>query len=279
MSDNKKYYWLKLKEDFFEEDTIQWLEEQENGKDYCLFYLKLCLKSLKTNGVLIRNVGQILVPYDVKKLSDITNTKSDTVIVAMEVFKKIGLVQVLENGEIYMTQLENMVGSESKWAEKKRKQRIKDKPEDNVLKLSQKSPREIEKEIEIEIEIDKDIEKEIDEDKEYKLNEIEQSYFKTFSRTLSTQYIQRILQLLNDGLTEELIIYALEITNQRQIEQRKAKGFGYTLSILESWLNKGYKTKDEVLKDEGETETKRGGKNGDTGEDLAAKLRNEGIGL
>ena len=42
MSD-KKYYWLKLKEDFFEEDTISWIEEQQNGKDYSLFYLKLCL--------------------------------------------------------------------------------------------------------------------------------------------------------------------------------------------------------------------------------------------
>ena len=124
---NKKYYWLKLKEDFFEEDTIQWLEEQENGKDYCLFYLKLCLKSLKTNGILIRNVGQMLVPYDVKKLATITNTKQDTVIVAMEVFKKIGLVQVLENGEIYMTQLERMVGSETNKAELMRKKRERDK--------------------------------------------------------------------------------------------------------------------------------------------------------
>ena len=40
---NKKYYWLKLKEDFFEEDAISWIEEQEKGKEYCLFYLKLSL--------------------------------------------------------------------------------------------------------------------------------------------------------------------------------------------------------------------------------------------
>ena len=66
----KKYYWLKFKEDFFDEDTIQWLVEQNNGKEYCLFYLKLCLKSLKTNGILIRSVGEILVPYDVKKLGE-----------------------------------------------------------------------------------------------------------------------------------------------------------------------------------------------------------------
>lgn len=45
---DRKFYWLQLKEDFFDEDSISWLEEQENGKEYSLFYLKLCLKSLKT---------------------------------------------------------------------------------------------------------------------------------------------------------------------------------------------------------------------------------------
>lgn len=109
----KKYYWLKLMESFFEEDTIAWLEEQENGVYYTNFYLKLCLKSLKTNGILVRNVGEILIPYDIKKLSEITHVKIDTAIVAMELFKKIGLVEILENGEIYLKQLELMVGKET----------------------------------------------------------------------------------------------------------------------------------------------------------------------
>lgn len=148
---NKKYYWLKLKEDFFEEDAISWIEEQENGKDYCLFYLKLCLKSLKTNGLLIRNVGSMLVPYDIKTLARVTNTEADTVRVAMELFKRIGLVQILENGEIYIAELQNMVGSETKWAEKKRLQRQK---KDNVPGLSGQGPIEIEKETEKEIEIE-----------------------------------------------------------------------------------------------------------------------------
>lgn len=127
MTKAKKYYWLKLKEDFFEDDTISWIEEQENGKDYCLFYLKLCLKSLKTDGLLIRNVGTMLVPYDVKQLSKITNTDTDTVRVAMELFKNIGLIEILENGEIYLNQLQNMVGSETSKAQLMRNKREKDK--------------------------------------------------------------------------------------------------------------------------------------------------------
>lgn len=158
MSVNKRYYWLKLKEDFFDDDTIQFIEEQPNGKEYCLFYLKLCLKSLKTDGTLIRKVGDILIPYNIKKLAEITRTDVDTVRVAMELFKKIGLIQVLENGELFLKQLENMVGSETKDAIRKRKKRSEIKGVDNVRQLSENCPPEKEKEKE------KDIEKDIEKD-------------------------------------------------------------------------------------------------------------------
>lgn len=123
--DNTKFYWLQLKEDFFEDDAIQWLEEQKpNGRDYAYFYLKLCLKSLKSNGVLIRKVGNILIPYDNKKLAELTKMDFDTVTVAMELLKQIGLVTVLETGEIYINQLENLIGSKSIGAFKKQQQRL-----------------------------------------------------------------------------------------------------------------------------------------------------------
>lgn len=126
---NKRYFWLKLKEDFFEDDTIEWLEEQDNGSMYALFYLKLCLKSLKTEGVLVRKVGSMLIPYDVKKLAEMTKTPEDTVRVAMELFKKLGIVQILEDGEIYLPQLQNMVGSETEKAQLMRNKRAKEKAE------------------------------------------------------------------------------------------------------------------------------------------------------
>lgn len=107
------FYWLQLREDFFDEEAISWLEEQPNGKDYCLFYLKLCLKSLKTNGIMIRQVGQIYVPYDANKLAELTRTKVDTVVVALKLLKQIGLVNILENGEIYLPQVETMIGAKS----------------------------------------------------------------------------------------------------------------------------------------------------------------------
>lgn len=153
-----KFYWLQLKEDFFDDDAIQWLEEQQpKGKEYALFYLKLCLKSLKTNGILIRNVGNFLIPYDNKKLAELTKTDFDTVTIAMELLKKIGLIKLLDNGEIYIKQLENLIGSKSIGAFKKEQQRM--------LKGGQMSPEcppNIEIEQEQELDLDNKDKKDID---------------------------------------------------------------------------------------------------------------------
>lgn len=120
--DKTKFYWLQLKEDFFEDEAIEWLEEQENGKDYVLFYLKLCLKSLKSDGVLYRTVGTLLVPYDTKKLAELTKTNFDTVVNAMKLLTQIGLVTIYENGTIFMEQVSEMIGSQSVGAFKKQQQ-------------------------------------------------------------------------------------------------------------------------------------------------------------
>ena len=163
--DNTKFYWLQLKEDFFEDDAMQWLEEQQpNGREYAYFYLKLCLKSLKSNGILIRKVGNILIPYDNRKLAELTRVDFDTVTVAMELLKKIGLVKILENGEIYIEQLQNLIGSKSIGAFKKQQQRLLSNGQggQGVDKCPPEIEIEIEleKEIEQEIEIEKKIEKE-----------------------------------------------------------------------------------------------------------------------
>ena len=125
MGDNKRYYWLKLPENFYDDDTIQWIEDQENGAAYVNFYLKLLLKSLSDDGRLIRYVGQRLMPYDVKSLARLTNTDTDTVRVALELFVNIGLVERLETGELYMSQIDEMIGSETQAATRMRKMRAR----------------------------------------------------------------------------------------------------------------------------------------------------------
>lgn len=123
MSKAKRYYWLKLPEDFFDNEAIEWLEEQENGKAYCLFYLKLCLKGINSGGILIRQVGKMLLPYDTNKLAEITRTSIDTAIIALELLQNIGLIEICQNGEIYIPIVKEMVGSETSDAVRKRKKR------------------------------------------------------------------------------------------------------------------------------------------------------------
>lgn len=155
MAETKRFYWLKLQENFFEDDTIRFIEEQENGIKYSNFYLKLCLKSLRTEGKLIRVVGEMLIPYDVKSLSSLTGVDVDTVRCAMALLEKIGCVKVLDSGELFISQLAELVGSETDKARLMRMSRAKSQGE--VTMLPECYP---EKEKEIEIEKDKELKKE-----------------------------------------------------------------------------------------------------------------------
>lgn len=254
---NKKYYWLKLKEDFFEEDAIAWIEEQENGKDYCLFYLKLCLKSLKTNGLLIRNVGSMLVPYDAKTLSKVTNTELDTVKVAMDIFTKIGLVQILENGEIFISQLQNMVGSETSKAQLMRNKRAKDKKSieggNNVTPLlpsSYSSEENCYTEKEKELDIDKDIEKEIDTDTDInnssssKMNlEDVIAYYRReiVNRHVLTKLEQDFFLEIGNKVSYDLVIRAMEISIESNVRELR-----YIKGIMKRWTDENIKTLEQL---------------------------------
>ena len=116
----KRYYWLKLQEDFFESDEIKIIESMPNGVVYSNFYLKLLCKSLKTDG---RLIFKDIIPYTPDMLANITGVAVDTVRVAIDIFIKLGLMEKLDDGALYMIAVENMTGSESEWATKKRNYR------------------------------------------------------------------------------------------------------------------------------------------------------------
>lgn len=153
MAENKKYYWLKLKRDFFKRHDIRIIEEMPNGKDYILFYLKLLLESIDHEGSLRFSDT---IPYNEQMLSVVTNTNIDIVRSAMKLFVELNMMSVFDDQTIYMTEVEKLIGSETEWARKKRLQRAK---EDNVPQLSSKCPTELE--LESESEKEKELEKEL----------------------------------------------------------------------------------------------------------------------
>lgn len=117
-----KYYWLKLKRDFFKRHDIRIIEKMPNGKDYVLFYLKLLLESIDHEGSLRFND---VIPYNDDMLSAVTDTNIDIVRSAMKLFIGFNMIEVLPDDTIYMREVERMIGSETKAAERKRKSREK----------------------------------------------------------------------------------------------------------------------------------------------------------
>ena len=127
MREPKRYYWLKLPEGFFDDDTIKYIEELPNGVLYTNFYLKMCLKALQNEGVLMRTVGSKLIPYDLNSLSKLTGVDVDTVKAALEIFVEYELIQILDSGAIYMSRVREMVGTESESAARMRRLREKER--------------------------------------------------------------------------------------------------------------------------------------------------------
>lgn len=116
----KKFYWLKLKKDFFKRHDIKIIEDMENGKDYILFYLKLLCESVDHSGSLRFSDT---IPYSEKMLSTITGTNIDIVRSAMKVFTSLEMIEILDDQTIYMREVEKMIGGESDSAERVRRHR------------------------------------------------------------------------------------------------------------------------------------------------------------
>ena len=108
MAEAKKFYWLKLKRDFFKRHDIRIIEEMPNGKDYVLFYLKLLLESIDHEGSLRFSDT---IPYNEQMLSVVTNTNVDIVRSAMKLFVELGMMSICDDQTIYMAEVDKLIGS------------------------------------------------------------------------------------------------------------------------------------------------------------------------
>lgn len=123
MAGSKKYYWLKLKEDFFGSKYIKYLRSQDNGDLMLCVYLELQLKSLKTVGII--SYDKLLpscaeeVAFDLGEPVEIVNR-------TISILEKLDLLEVMEDGSLYLTAVKEVVGSETAAAERQRRKRARD---------------------------------------------------------------------------------------------------------------------------------------------------------
>ena len=226
MSNNKKYYYLKLKENFFNSDEIILIESMQDGMLFSNILLKLYLLSLKFNGFLRLNEN---MNYSAQMIATLTRHEVGTVERALKVFYEFGLILSTADGSIYMADIEGMVGESSTEADRKRlaranakaiKGQTADKCPPNVQALSENRPPEIE------IEKEKDIKTEIDSDREI------YGRYKNVSLTPS-EY---------ESLKNEYPVYADKyIEKLSEYMETKGKSYSNHYATILSWLKQDIK--------------------------------------
>lgn len=115
MSDNKKYYYLKLKENFFDTEDMKLLQGMKEGYIYSDILLKLYLRSLRQDG---RLMYRDIIPYTPDMIATITNHQVGTVEKAIGILKQMGFIEILDNGAIYMADIQNFIGQSSSEADR-----------------------------------------------------------------------------------------------------------------------------------------------------------------
>lgn len=233
MADNKKYYYLKLKENFFESDEAIILESMPDGYIYSNILLKLYLRSLKNDGLLMFNN---LIPYNAQMLATITRHQVGTVEKAIQIFRDLQLIEILDNGAIYMTNIQNFVGKSSTEADRIRKLRAKNNS--SVQMLYKCTPEiEIEKDKKIDINIDKELE--LEQDKEDRFVDVVEA-------NLGRGLVKFEFDMINDYLigqnvSKELFLEAVKVAVANNVRK-----FNYIARILDNWINDGIKTPEQA---------------------------------
>ena len=124
MAKGKRFYWIKLKENFMTSDKVDFLMSQKDGSNYVVLYQMLCLKTINTGGEMARSIGEMIIPFDENKIQrDCKYFSIDTIRVALELYKSLGMIYINENNVLQIADFNNMVGNETDYAIQKRKQK------------------------------------------------------------------------------------------------------------------------------------------------------------
>lgn len=162
ISKTKKYFWLKLKDNFFEEKYIKLLRKQENGDKMVIIYMKMQLKSLKNEGYIYY---EELESTPLEELALDIDEDVDIVKITVDKLIEKKIVEKLKDETLYLVKMKEVIGKEDKSAERVRKHRSSKKEkmlQSNAEPLQCNT--EIEKDIEINIDKNIEIEREVNTD-------------------------------------------------------------------------------------------------------------------
>lgn len=131
-----KFYWLKLQKDFFKKHKMVILRSMENGMTYEAIFIHLMAESIDHDALLRFSDTK---PYTPRTLAPLVGTDSKTMADALEVFKDLELIEVFEDGTIFVPLASENIGSDTTWAEKKRQYRDKLRTEQGQLEDNERT--------------------------------------------------------------------------------------------------------------------------------------------
>lgn len=245
----KRYYWLKLKNDFFDQKEIKLLRKIAGGDTYTIIYLKMLLKSLKDDGKLFYEaIGDDFA----EELALDIDEDVENVQLTLSFLESKGLLEVVEEDEYFLNKVPEMLGSESYSAERMRRLR-KNKMSQCDASTAQ-SDSCVTKRIDIEIDIDKEID--IDDDHRggldnTEIGDIEKSVFGKDLSSIIKVY-ESVLGLANPLAIESLEYWCNDLNAElvteaiKRASQNNANSFKYSETILKNWEKQKIKTLDDV---------------------------------
>ncbi len=235
MSDNKKYYYLKLKESYFDQDHIKVIEAMDNGYIYSLILLKLHLKAIKGNGCLMIAEGIPYDPTDTSMIAKVIGHDPDHVNKALNVARSLNMIEVVDSREIWFSDMQTFIGQSSTEGERKKIYREKLKNQKS-LPLQQGGQTSDIRPLEIELDIEKEIELEIG-------NTLEANASESLPPKSKPKLSELKLKPDNELTRDELILVKTDKLFTWAYDRAKINGkLPVGKSALEKWIFAGKKT-------------------------------------
>lgn len=213
---NKRYYWLQLKTDFFDQKEIKLLRKIAGGDTYTIIYLKMLLASLKDEGKLyFESIGDNFA----EEIALLIDEDPENISITLKYLQSKKLIEIIENDEYFLNRVPEMVGSEAYSTERSRRHRARKKEQEllqcnanetrsNTLQLRDRE--EIELEIENKKNIDQSPSKEVDSvSLKNKFNEIWEQY-PTGRKQGKDKAFKAYKKARKDGVTDNQILKGLD---------------------------------------------------------------------
>lgn len=133
----KRFFFCKVKDNFGDDDVIDYVMSQKNGPVYFSVFFLLCLKSVKNQGRLVYKLNDREIPYDAEKIRrELKHFDIDTIMVALELLKGVGLIEVLPNKTMIIPMVPAMIGSEASNSHAQRQKRYRERQKERQLALN-----------------------------------------------------------------------------------------------------------------------------------------------